>query len=952
MSFSDLKSPEGLSGNPRDDRSVSFSRYQMFPGLRLLLRDGHKVELGPRAFDVLWMLFEAGGELVSKYEIIDKVWAGVAVEENNLQAQMSAIRKALGRDRNLISTEFGRGYRLLAADRAQPSAEGAPAEAIAPPELPYPLTALVGRADELNDVEGLITGGRLVTITGPGGIGKTRLAVEVGHRLQSTSAGGVFLVEMGKIAEDDLVWPAIATGLLVPSASDGAVGRLPPSLHDKALLLIVDNCEHLAGAVAGAVEALLQNNRNLRVLATAQEPLGAEGEHVYRLAPLAVPATDSQGAEAAIAHGAVQLFVERASASAGQFDFSDAAAGDVCAICRRLDGMPLALELAAARVPMLGVQGVLAGLTDRFKLLTGGRRTALPRHRTLRATVDWSHTLLDEDERKLFRRLSVFAAEFTADAACYIGAPEYREPSQAFDILSSLVAKSLLQSDLSGPAPRYRFLETIRFYALEKLAESGEVTTTAARHAEFFAEVAKQASADWKQLSTEDWRQTYQTDIDDMRGALDWAFSDEGENQIGIDILSYSTPFWIQFSLHDECQRRLTHILDREEIDPAIQPAREMALRASLGTSLTWAKGPVKETGTAWSRALDLARRISDLETQLQAHYGLWLYNLRGGRYVESLGHATQLIELAEIAGDQEAIAAGQRIAGMSHHFLGRHAEARVLIETALRWYEQGRTAQAFRFGLDQQVAGLAFLSRILSVQGFSGDAIETASHSVEKARALDHACTLCCALAEGWCMVHALNGDDETVERAVVTLVHTASKHGLGFWKTYGDVFALWAAVRKTAGAIASDHLGSVITAVNDIHFDVGYSTLLTDLRLAFHQVGRDVPILATLAHEMMAKAGEDAHWAVPEFRRVEVKLASARDAASRGQLADALALAHRQGAHAWELKIAIDLAGALLEDNRRPEAASVLGPVLASFPDGRRSTHWRIAQAMELVS
>ena len=952
MSFSHLKSPESLSGDPRDDRSVSFGRYQMFPGLRLLLRDGHKVELGPRAFDVLWMLFEAGGELVSKYEIIDKVWAGVAVEENNLQAQMSVIRKALGRDRNLISTEFGRGYRLLAADRAQPSAEGVSVEVIEPPELPYPLTALVGRADELSDVERLIAGGRLVTITGPGGIGKTRLAVEVGHRLRPTSSDGVFLVEIAKIAENDLVWPAIAAGLQVPSASEGPIGQLPPSLHDKALLLIVDNCEHLAGGVAAAVEALLQKNRNLRILATAQEPLAAEGEHVYRLAPLAVPAADTQGAEAAISHGAVELFVERASASARQFDFSDAAAGDVCAICRRLDGMPLALELAAARVPVLGVKGVLAGLTDRFKLLTGGRRTALPRHRTLRATVDWSYTLLDEDERKLFRRLSVLAAEFSADAARYIGAPEYHEPSQAFDLLSSLVAKSLLQSNLSGPAPRYRFLETIRFYALEKLAESGEVTTTAARHAEFFAEVAKQASADWKQLSTEDWRQTYQTDIDDMRGALDWAFSDEGENQVGIDILSHATPFWIQFSLHDEGQRRLTLILEREALDPAIEPAREMALQASLGTSMTWAKGPIEETSTAWTRALDLARRISDVETQLQAHYGLWLYNLRCGRYVESLAHATQMIELAQIVGDQEAIAAGQRIAGVSHHFLGRHAEARVLIETAWRWYEQGRTAQAFRFGLDQQVASLAFLSRILWIQGFSGDAIETASEAVEKAHALDHACTLCCAMVEGWCMVHALNGDDEIVERAVVTLVHTASKHGLGFWKTYGDVFGLWVAARKTPDAIAADHLDSVVTAVNDIHFDGGYSTLLTDLLLTFHQVGRDVPILATLVNEMMAKAGEDAHWAAPEFRRVGVKLASARDAISQEQLADALAIAHRQGAYAWELKIAIDLAGALLEENRRPEAASVLGPVLASFPDGRRSTHWRIAQAIELVS
>ena len=571
----------------------------MFPALRLLLRDGDKIELGARAFDVLWTLLEAGGKLVSKDELINKVWAGAVVEENNLQAQMSAIRRALGPDREMISTEFGRGYRLSTAGHASASLGGVSAEPIAPPDLPYPVTALLGRASELDDVERLIGEGRFVTITGPGGIGKTRLAIEVGRRLRPQFADGVYLAEMAKIAESDLVWPAIETSLPAPSTSAGSIRRVHASLREKHLLLIIDNCEHLAEPIAEAVKAVLQNTRNLHMLVTAQEPLGAEGEHVYRLSPLAVPPANTQSAEAAIAHGAVQLFVERASASVRQFEFDDAVVGDVSAICRRLDGMPLALELAAARVSSLGIQGVLAGLINRFKLLTAGRRTASPRHRTLRATVDWSHNLLDDEERRLFRRLSVFAAEFTADAARYVGAPGHDEPWQAIDLLSNLVAKSLLQSDLSGSAPRYRFLESIRFYALEKLADSGEVRPTAARHAEFFARVAKQAAVDWKQLPTEDWRRTYQADIDDIRGALDWAFSPDGDEQAGVDILAHLTPFWIQLSLHDECQRRLTLILNGGAIAPAIRPVQEMALQASLGTSLTWAIGPVAETGTA-----------------------------------------------------------------------------------------------------------------------------------------------------------------------------------------------------------------------------------------------------------------------------------------------------------------------------------------------------------------
>src|ERR1700733_4009318 len=934
----------------RDDRSVGFGRYRMYPALRLLLRDGDKIDLGARAFDVLWTLLEAGGKVVSKDELIDKVWAGAVVEENNLQAQMSAIRRALGPDREMISTEFGRGYRLLAAGHASASLGGASAEPIAPPDLPYPVTALLGRASELNDIERLIAEGRVTTITGPGGIGKTRLAIEVGRRLRALFADGVCLAEMAKIAESDLVWPAIETSLPSPSTGAGPIGRVHVTLRDKHLLLIIDNCEHLAEPIAEAVEAVLQNALNLHILVTAQEPLGAEGEHVYRLSPLAVPPADTQSAEAAIAHGAVQLFVERASASVHQFDFGDAVVGDVSAICRRLDGMPLALELAAARVSTLGIKGVLAGLIDRFKLLTAGRRTALPRHRTLRAAVDWSHNLLDDEERRLFRRLSVFAAEFTADAARYVGAPEHDEPWQTIDLLSNLVAKSLLQSDLCGSVPRYRFLETIRFYALEKLSDSGEVTPTAKRHAEFFAAVAKRAAVDWTELPTGDWRRTYQADIDDIRGALDWAFSPDGDEQAGIDILAHSTPFWIQLSLLDECQRRLTLVLKGGAIAPAIQPAQEMSLQVSLGTSLTWAKGPVPETRIAWTRALDLAHQIADTEIQLQAHYGLWLYTLRCGRYAESLTHATQMMDLARDIEDHEALAAGQRIAGVSRHFLGHHAEGRHLIETALQWYEHDRTAQAFRFGLDQHVAGLAFLARILWVQGFSGAAMETAAAAVEKARALDHACTLCCALAEGWCMVHALNGDDAVVEQAAATLIDTASKHGLGFWKAYGDLFELWVAARRSTEAVPSDRFDTVIAVMNDIQFDAGYSTLLADLLLACRQAGRDVPVLSTFAAEFMRQAKEDTHWAAPEFLRVEAKLASAGERMSQEQLATALSLARRQGAPAWELKIAIDLAGALIQDDRLAEARAVLDPVLSAFPDGSRSTYWHIAQAMIL--
>ena len=936
--------PAGTT-DPRADQGEGFGRYRIFPELRLLLRDGKKIEIGARAFDILWMLLEAKGNPVSKDDLIEKVWAGVIVEENNLQAQVSAIRRALGPDRDMISTEFGRGYRLTTV-RDPGISLGATTEARSmPPSLPNPMTPLLGRATELTTIEKLIADSRFVTITGTGGIGKTRLAIEIGRRLHAAFPDGVCLAEMAKIAERESVWPTIAMALQMPVSGNASAAQVIAALRDRHLLLIADNCEHLTEPVAEVVEMLLQNAPHLHVLVTCQEPLVAQGEHVYRLSPLTVPPVSAQGAETMIAHSAVQLFVERASALVHPFDFNDATARDVSAICRRLDGMPLALELAAARVPSLGIAGVLAGLTDRFNLLTGVRRTALPRHRTLRATVDWSHNLLDDAEQRFLRRLSVFTAAFSADAARYVGTLEHQEPWRAVDLLGSLVAKSLLLSDLSGPNPRYRFLESVRFYALDRLADSGEVAQTALRHAEFFTTVAIQATADWKTVTTSDWRHTYAAEIDDLRAALDWAFSSDGDTQIGIDILVHATPFWIQLSLHDECHRWLARVRS-EAVHRTITPAQEMALQASLGTSLTWARGPVLETRSAWAQALDLAHQLANGEIQLQAHYGLWLYDLRCGRYAESLSHAVDMMTLAQHTQDHEALAAGQRIAGVSRHFLGQHAQGRQLIETALQWYERERPPQAFRFGLDQRAAGLAFLSRILWLQGHSAEAMDTAAAAVEAARALDHACSLCCALAEGWCMVHALNGNDVAVERGAANLTRVASEHGLGFWKIYGDVFELWAATRQGRDTERPDRLDAAIAAVNEMKFDAGYSTLLADLLVAARQTGRVSSALTTLGAEFATTA--EAHWAAPEFVRVGVQLASAGQSMTEVSLTKALLIARGHSARAWELKIAIDLAEVLIMDKRPQDAKAILNRVLADFPDGTQSKDWQAARAL----
>lgn len=929
--YSGMK-PTALSSSndlSRDDEGVDFGRYRIFPRLRLILRDGLKVDIGTRAFDVLWVLVQAGGELVSKDQLIDTVWSGVVVEENNLQAQMSAIRRALGSDRGMIRTEFGLGYRLAAngQDLSSSKAELPEDRRSHVRGLPVPLTSLLGRAADLRDIEQMFDRGRIVTIAGTGGVGKTRVALELGRRMGLQFKDGVCLAEMAKISEDELVSPTLAGALQMSSSDIERADRIETNLSTQQFLLIVDNCEHLAGLLARHVEMILRHGPFVKVLITSQEPLGLEGEQVYRLAPLAVPPAGTHDLDAAISYPAFELFAERSAAIAQTRELNVEAASS---ICQRLDGLPLALELAAARVATLGVSGVLAGLDDRFNLLTAGRRTALSRHRTLRATVDWSYHLLSEGEQRLLRRLALFASSFDAQAARAVATPEDDDPWLSLDLLGSLVEKSLLLLDLNRPVPRYRFLENIRFYALEKLAESGDVDITAERHARYFLEMARRASNDWKTLPTQEWRATYADVIDDLRAALDWSFSPNGDLATGMSTLANATPFWIQLSLHDECRRRITLALAHRS--ETLDKEHEMLLLAALGTALSWAIGPVPETGAAWHKALTFAQELNASEIALQARYGLWLYNLRCGHYEAALEHAEELLLRSSLLQDLEARAVGQRISGVAEHFLGNHDRARELIDSSLRWFDANRPQQAFRFGLDQRLAALAFLSRVLWIQGFADEAKAMSRTAVSEAHQLDHANTLCCALAEGWCTVSALDGDFSAVGSEVKCLQYIAREHGLGFWNTYGDLFELWAQI-SGEGCVPASRLAAALATIERLGFDPEYSVLLSDIVLAAHREKLDLRAFSSVTAHFSSPYRETMNWGEPEFQRISAHLQASNDVALIC-LRRALAISRQQKAKAWTLRIAAELAELLADRGQQKEARTALAAVLDDRP------------------
>jgi len=467
------------------ETALEFGRFRVLPRRRQLLADGVPLALGSRAFDVLLALMEARGLLVTKDELMSRVWPCTVVEENNLQVQISTLRKALGDDRGLILTVAGRGYRFTGDIRATVAGPALlPPLAVAPrpdrggaeplTNLPAPVAEFVNRESELADMLGLVATHRLVTVTGPGGVGKTRLALEAERHLLPEFVDGVWLAEFASLSDPARVRETLLASLgLGPDAPEVAPDRLAAALRPKSLLILLDNCEHVIEAAARTAKQLLQAGTRIHVLATSQEPLGVDGENVLRLAPLGLPSEDDVDDEDPLRHAAVRLFVSRVRAADPRFALDERTTGLAVAICRRLDGIPLAIELAAARAATLGIDEVAAGLDHRFRLLTEGCRTSLPRHRTLRATLDWSYGLLAEPHRTVARRLAIFDDGFTLEEA-RAAASEGLGESAVVDSVATLVSKSLLAARHSGGAPQYRFLETTRAYLLEKLEESGE----------------------------------------------------------------------------------------------------------------------------------------------------------------------------------------------------------------------------------------------------------------------------------------------------------------------------------------------------------------------------------------------------------------------------------------------------------------------------------------------
>jgi predicted ATPase/DNA-binding CsgD family transcriptional regulator len=491
-----------------------------------------------------------------------------------------------------------------------------------PHNLPPELSSFVGREREIAEVKRLLEDNRLLTLTGAGGCGKTRLALAVAFEVMEGFEGNVWLVELASLSDPDLVPQAVASTLGVREAQDRPLTEtLSNHLGSTKMLLVLDNCEHLVEGCAALADVLLRACTNLRILATSREALGIAGESAWPVPSLVLPGPEQQPSIEELArYEAIRLFVERAGAVVSTFELTEHNAPAVARLCHRLDGMPLAIELAAARVRVLSVEQIASRLEDSFGLLTGGSRTALPRQRTLEATIDWSHKLLSKKEQVLFRRLPVFAGGFTLEAAEAVCVGEDLERGEVLDLLTPLVDKSLVLVDQQQSSEaRYRLLETVRQYGQEKLNESGEEPTIKRHHADFFLKFAEQVEPKVNGKDRGLWLEQLEVEHDNFRAALAWSSEEETEGETGLRLTGALSWFWFHREHWSEWRRWLDRALATQESvgGPRRTAARAKAL--SGGGFLAWMQGDQTTARSQLEESVALWREVGDKQGLAQA---------------------------------------------------------------------------------------------------------------------------------------------------------------------------------------------------------------------------------------------------------------------------------------------------------------------------------------------
>ncbi|CAB3769994.1 ATP-binding protein [Paraburkholderia solisilvae] len=773
---------------------ISFGPFRLLAAERLLLAGNERVEVGSRALDVLIALAEAAGEVVGQRELMARAWPNIVVGKGSLRVAIAELRKVLGDGQNgvrYIANVTGRGYSFVehvtcsAAQSSNPlSLQFGPAPA-SKHKLPARLARMVGREGAVEALSTLLTTRRFVSVVGSGGIGKTTIAVCVAHTLLSDFGEGVYFIDLSAVNDAPLVPSAVAAVLGISVRENDPLPGLMAFLAGRRILLVLDNCEHVIDAAASLTEQLYNDAPQVHILTTSREALRAEGEHVHLLMPLDYPIVkECLTAAEALSFPAVQLFMERAFASGHASTLTDADAPAVAAMCSRLDGIALAIELAGSRVGTYGLQGTARLLSNRFKLLWQGRRSALPRHQTLHAMLDWSFNLLSNRDRRVLVRLSIFVGVFTLEAAQAVATDDQIDAMAVADAVSSLIDKSLIWVAQIDGLVYHRLLDSTMAFAAEKLGLNTEAKEVARRHASYYAQWRSNEEAVGI-AAVDDDAASVGHHIGNIRAALEWCFSGAGETAIGVRLAAASAPLFLELSLLLECRRwceQALASLPNDSADKGIQ----LALQEALAASTMFTRGNSGEVRKAIEDGLSLANALGDLQRQLNLLAGLNIFMTRIGDFQGATSVAQRSITIAQTIGSPAAIATGEWMLGVSYHLTGDQANAQWHCEQGLKKTTDSRAAHVKYFGYNHRIRGMVALARTLWLRGFPDRAGRIAAQAIDEAITRDHPIDVCIAMIYSTTVL-LWRGDLDDAEQLIQRLVGLATRHSLGPYRAVG---------------------------------------------------------------------------------------------------------------------------------------------------------------------
>ena len=914
------------------NRKLKFGPFELSSVERVLQRDGVRLPLGSRALDILIYLAERPGKVVAKKELIDHVWPDVVVEEGSLRVHIAAIRKALGDGKlgnRYIANIQGRGYSFVGSvvghvhrktDNLDSRNEGT---------LPARSRRMVGRDLILSDVQESLRKRRFVTLLGPGGIGKTTIAVTAGHALAAEFGGAVYFVDLGSVADPDFVVRAVGTSVGLALRSNEASLELVDLIRSRKLLIILDNCEHVIQAAASIAEQLFQGAAQVHLLATSRELLKVEGEHCCRVDALDFPPTESeQTADVVSRYPAVQLFVERVAARGGNFVLTDREAPFVADMCRRLDGLPLAIELAAGPVAALGMRSSLADLASRLEWLKRGHRTAIPRHQTLRATLDWSYDLLSGVERIVLRRIARFVGQFSLDGAIRVAGDPGFDDGAIFDAIAGLIEKSLIAARLDQSEPQYRLLETTRAYALEKLEEHGELDPISLRHAEYVIQHLESQKEILSALPRADRVAAHSQQLSNVRSALEWSFGAHGNNEIATRLAAASTQLFMELGLLIEWQAWAEQALARLE-DQQGNARQEMANT----------EGGDPQVGSASSRSPGVTFTQQDHARKLMLLNGLFLYSSWTTDIYRALDVAARSQKAALKTQDPDDMARAEAMLGAANHLAGNHLVAQRHFETGLRHAASGSGLRAGHHLFHHSTLLLAGIARSLSYRGVFDQSLHYARLAIEDGEKSGLPATWCRSLILILPIYLALD-DWQTSERYIAQLTELAVVHSLrplhaiaiGF---RGRWFLLQNNIRDSLPLLkrASEELEEHRHETLNMDF-------VSDLAAGLAASGQQEEALTLIANALDVQTRGGKFLFVPALMRVRGLILISRSAEdypeAERNLLSSIEWARRQSATLVELQAAIDLAELLLKRRRVPEAYEYLSEAFNRMPAG----------------